>query len=114
VKAEIGGVRLDVDRGSECRFHQRLVSVYAEGGGGGDGGGGSGGGGGGGGGGGEGEGEEAMGRREWVELGDVRERMVCTLDVDDLKKRKERGDRVQDEDGDVVMMQDIKVKEEKQ
>ena len=100
VKLEVGGLRLDVDHGMESGYHQQLVSVHAqqpsaapqqheaaED---------------------EKKGAEvpaaaaamdpasaaADGRREWIDLGDVRHRLVCTLDVHDVLDKFERTQRL--------------------
>ena len=90
----------------DCSYHQRVVSVHAEG------------------------AEEtaaasaasasaapappSTARREWVELGEVRQRLVCTLDVNDLRRKKERSERLDDDRDGSSDMQDVKVKEEYQ
>ena len=119
VRMEVGGVRLDVGRGVDCLYHQQVVSVHAEvgtagasegvedaqdaeavGGRGG-----------------AQAGSGSDGRREWVELGDVRERLVCTMDVEDLLRKREgrlvtSGNRAA-ERSDEKTVGDIKMKEEK-
>ena len=115
VRMEVGGVRLDVQRGVDCLYHQQVVSVHAEapeasegqdwtaseatteGG----------------------EGSASGGRREWVELGDVRERLVCTMDVNDLQRKRDsrsmaHSSRASDERSDEKSVGgDVKMKEEK-
>ena len=130
VKLEVGGVRMDVDRGMECDFHQQVVSIHAEGA----------------------APAAAAGatgpmasapaaaeegkqpqlpqtaatveaRKDWIELGEVRQRLVCTLDVDDLLRLKEGGSRQAGEKMDVDDMdiaaqrghqQSVRVKKEKE
>ena len=142
VKLEIGGVRLDVDRGMECDYHQQVVSIHAEGAAaaaaaapaatataaGGTGaaapvaGGHR-----------SAEGEEgkqdqqqqqqatpAEGRKEWIELGEVRQRLVCTLDVDDLVRQRAGVARLTEErDDDSAQVADhtqpnVRVKKERE
>ena len=116
VKMEVGGVRLDVERGLDCLYHQQVVSVHAEaaataaaaeea----------------------EAEGTAMAGgkvdaasggRREWVELGDVRERLVCTMDVDDLQRKRDSrgrvgGSQMDKRSDEKAMAGDVKMKEEK-
>ena len=115
VRMEVGGVRLDVQRGVDCLYHQQVVSVHAEVVDGAEGK--------------EAEAPEATaeagensggggGRREWVELGDVRERLVCTMDVNDLQRKRDSrvigSDRRTDErNDDKTVGNDVKMKEEK-
>ena len=129
VKMEVGGVMMDVERGMECSFHQHVVSVHADRGAGAGGGVGSGG---------EADGEEGKssaptavasgvaasavteGRKAWIELGEVRERLVCTLDVDSLIRSKEAaaraagGDGAEEAEADVRGADPVRVKQEKE
>ena len=120
---EVGGVRLDVQRGVDCLYHQQVVSVHAEAGGA------------------EGvegaegknsaeskdgaEGAEGAkeagsggGRRDWVELGDVRERLVCTMDVKDLQRKRDSRNtagsgQMAERNDEKGVGGDVKMKEEK-